>query len=65
METTENQTNEGIKTSQSPYLTIDEKRSRMKITFNNVKLLCIFEPLQTVGNTTVKIDLLKAKLTGL
>jgi len=60
METTENQTNEVIKTSQSSYVTIDEKISRMKITFDNATLPGIFEPLQTVGYTTEKIDSLKA-----
>jgi len=65
METTENQTNEVTKTSQSSYVTIDEKISRMKITFDNAKLPGIFETLQTVGYTTEKIDSLKAKLTGL
>lgn len=65
METTENPTNEVIKTSQSSYVTIDEKISRMKMTFDNASLPGIFETMQTVGYTTEKIDSLKVKLTGL
>ena len=64
METTENSTNEVTKTSQNSYVTIDEKISRMKITFNNATLPGIFETMQTVGYTAEKIDSLKAKLTG-
>jgi len=65
METTENPTNEVIKTSQSTYVTIDEKISRMKITFGNATLPGIFETMQSVGYTAEKIDSMKAKLTGL
>jgi hypothetical protein len=65
METTQNPTPEVPKTSKSHYETIDEKITKMKVTFDNASLPQIFTVMVTVGYTAAKIDDMKAKLNQL
>lgn len=63
METTEN--TEVQKTSKTHYETLDEKITKMKVTFDNATLPQIFAVMVTVGYTAEKIADMKAKLNQL
>jgi hypothetical protein len=65
METPENATTEVKKVSKSHYETIDEKITKMKVTFDNATLPQIFTVMVTVGYTAAKIEDMKAKVNQL
>jgi len=65
MGTTENPTTEAPKPQQSNYVSTADWINKMKLTFDNATLPEIYGVMQTVGYDEAKINLLKAKLTGL
>jgi hypothetical protein len=65
MGTTENSPAEAKKTSKTHYQTLDEKITKMKVTFDNASLPEIFVIMVTIGYNAEKIDGMKAKLDQL
>ncbi|ADQ80368.1 hypothetical protein Palpr_2232 [Paludibacter propionicigenes WB4] len=65
METKTTATTDEKKVSKSHYETIDEKITKMKVTFDNATLPEIFTVMVTVGYTAEKIDGMKNSLNDL